>query len=478
MKIEEYESGKDKTLHIPLRDDGKEFDPDDLYGDQQLIVAEIMSKIKEWLEADDLSTFKPMRMTINGSGGSGKSVVINTVVTLLRKMFQCNDVIRVVAPTGTAAFNVKGETFHHLLGEKVKPSSYTPNTMNSEKRKKLVKKFKTLLALIIDERSLASSKSLGTTERMISETVFEGGHLREQSWGGVPIVILVGDDYQLPSTEDGALTALTKKGGNKMVQIGRAAMLECAECVMNLKGSKRMQKSQKKEKALINRLRKTKELSEAQTKKLLSLHLSSMKERMGATYTDEIEKKAVFLFYTNEKRTKHNLKQLIKTTGPTNPVAILKPQSFGNVNGKADRRHFDNKPPSATLIAVGSKVALYNKNFCPLWGLHNGAGGTVEELVFAKGTNPNNGDLPKYVVVNFPLYCGPAWDTNSPKVSKADISLPDDHSYPNNKITCRVFPFPSLNSDAIEVTVIIHVASGYSCHCVWHMPGQFTSFRV
>ena len=78
-------------------------------------------------------------------------------------------------------------------------------------------------------------------------------------------------------------------------------------------------------------------------------------------------------------------------------------------------RHFDNDAPSGALICVGAKVALDNKNFCPVWGLHNGACGTVKEIVFDKKKNPNNGDLPMYVVVDFPLYCGPAWDRDNPK---------------------------------------------------------------
>ena len=65
---------------------------------------------------------------------------------------------------------------------------------------------------------------------------------------------------------------------------------------------------------------------------------------------------------------------------------------------------------------MGAKAAINLRNFCPLWGLHNGACGTVVEIVFAKGTNPNHGDLPQYVVVEFPNYTGPAWDKKNDKV--------------------------------------------------------------
>ena len=35
--------------------------------------------------------FKPLRMTIMGCGGTGKSVLINTLVTCIRKIFDDND---------------------------------------------------------------------------------------------------------------------------------------------------------------------------------------------------------------------------------------------------------------------------------------------------------------------------------------------------------------------------------------------------
>ena len=182
-------------------------------------------------------------MTVNGPGGSGKSVVINTIVGIMRTMFGINDVVKIVAPTGTAAFNVSGETFHHLMGNRVTKKQYTPNAMGAKKRMELIKRFKSLLCLIIDERSLINSKDLGTTERQMSETIYGGGPLSEKSFGGLPILVLFGDDYQLPGTDEGGLGALYMNGGAKMTRLGRSALLECSHHVMELKGSKRIRKT-------------------------------------------------------------------------------------------------------------------------------------------------------------------------------------------------------------------------------------------
>ena len=113
-KIKESETETEVTLTIPLKEDGTEYTIDDLYRDQKEVVVVVMDTLKHFMEDDDLSTFKPLRIIINGQGGSGKSVVINTLVTLIRNMFGFNDAVRVIAPTGVAAYNVHGETFHHL----------------------------------------------------------------------------------------------------------------------------------------------------------------------------------------------------------------------------------------------------------------------------------------------------------------------------------------------------------------------------
>ena len=108
----------------------------------------------------------------------------------------------------------------------------------------------------------------------------------------------------------------------------------------------------------------------------------------------------------------------MEKSGPTNPVAICRTKSDGVHNGKAISSHFkDSKIPSSALLSIGTKVALENRNFCPQWGLHNGAVGTIEEIVFKEGESPNMGHRPQYVVVNFPQYQGPAWDTDNPNVS-------------------------------------------------------------
>jgi len=161
-------------------------------------------------------------------------------------------------------------------------------------------------------------------------------------------------------------------------------------------------------------------LHDSDVEKLQSLHLRSMESRHGPEIVEKIKDDAMFLFYRNAPRIRHNTMRVAKLSSPDNPVALLKCKSSNNTTGKGDRRHFESKTHSC-MMCLEARVAIRDRNFWPEMGLHNNACGIVKEIVFDKGNNPNHGDLPKYIVVEFPLYCGPAWDKDNPKVSSARV---------------------------------------------------------
>ena len=112
-------------------------------------------------------------------------------------------------------------------------SEYEPNSMSELKKQFLSNRYKHLLYLIIDERSLLTSRLLGTTAQVISETIFHGCN-SEQMWGGLPILILAGDDYQLPGIYEGAFESYLRFNGSKMTQLGRRrAFRECSNTDSN-----------------------------------------------------------------------------------------------------------------------------------------------------------------------------------------------------------------------------------------------------
>jgi hypothetical protein len=63
---------------------------------------------------------------------------------------------------------------------------------------------------MIDKQSMLSSIILEAAERNIRECVFNG-HNSKEIWGGVPVVLLFGDNYQLfPVTNEGAMQGYSK----------------------------------------------------------------------------------------------------------------------------------------------------------------------------------------------------------------------------------------------------------------------------
>lgn len=341
-----------------------------------------------------------------------------TLLAILRQLFYRNNVALTAGFTGASAFNILGETLHHLTGQGIS-GDYKPCSLSASKKQRLAEKFQHLLCLIIDERSLLSSKLLGTTAQIIKETIFSGCNSNEML-GGLPVLILAGDDYQLPGIAEGAFNVLKKVGGpSKMTNKGREVFKECAKNVFELKTIRRVQDKKSADKELINRVRLGTDVTDDDVKKLQSLHLENIRKEHGDEVVKEIEDQAIYLFWTNAKRIRHNLEKLVQMNSDDNPTAVIKPIGKGIKYSKSIRSHFTSDIPTASLLCVKAKVCIKGCNFSPMLGLHNGACGTVREIVFGKGKNPNNGDHPLYVVVHFPQYKGPVWDIDHPKVTRS-----------------------------------------------------------
>ncbi len=76
---------------------------------------------------------------------------------------------------------------HHLLGIGV---ARPEDKMSQKIQEKLQKQFESVLCLIIDERSMLSSKVLAAAERNVRQTVYNGQKSQE-IWGGIPAIILL-----------------------------------------------------------------------------------------------------------------------------------------------------------------------------------------------------------------------------------------------------------------------------------------------
>eukprot|EP00975_Prorocentrum_lima_P049794 10419697-Prorocentrum_lima.AAC.1 len=92
------------NLSIPRRSDGSKYSLDILSDEQKIIVLATIDTVVKFLTNDD--DYEPLRATVVGCGGCGKSLIINTIITIIRELTNCNSSVKVAAPSGSAAYNV------------------------------------------------------------------------------------------------------------------------------------------------------------------------------------------------------------------------------------------------------------------------------------------------------------------------------------------------------------------------------------
>ena len=174
-----------------------------------------MSKIKDWFDYDGTRPFHPLRLTVTGKPGTGKSVVIKTLRNICYNMFGSDNCVQVCAPTGGAAYNAGGQTCHRQWGLTRNPLS---EEMSSEKKKYICKQCMTTLILIVDECSLLDAYTLGFMENNVRQAVYSS-KCSTIPWGGVPVVVLFGDHFQLSSINPGAFEMMDTHRMQRILEI-------------------------------------------------------------------------------------------------------------------------------------------------------------------------------------------------------------------------------------------------------------------
>jgi len=222
-------------------------------------------------------------------------------------MTQSKNSVHVVAPTGNAAYNVGGETIHKFFSCN---DSEKLRQLTDQTKEILLKQLQCTLCVIFDERSLISSALLAQAEDHIKTFIYGGINKHEEdiSWGGIPIILLVGDDKQLPLIGRGAFstqfktTIQDKANGYKNAKIvgerykprGLYLFWEAGQHVMNLSVIERTNKNQMKFKEMLQNSRDNKPDTH-DVKELQRYHIDFSKV-IPDEYKEQIEKEAVHLF--------------------------------------------------------------------------------------------------------------------------------------------------------------------------------------
>lgn len=139
----------------------------------------------EFAQAVDLIENSRQHLFITGKAGTGKSTLLDYCCNHSQKN------LVLLAPTGVAALNVKGQTIHRFFGFPVNIS--VPQIENKEFKPRAVRIFKSLETVVIDEASMLRADLLDCIDAFLCLY----GPEKDKPFGGVQM-IFVGDLYQLP----------------------------------------------------------------------------------------------------------------------------------------------------------------------------------------------------------------------------------------------------------------------------------------
>lgn len=103
---------------------------------------------------------KPLRIIISGTAGTGKLFLIQCLVLLLQQQ------VRVLAPTGLAAFNVQGHTLHALLDL---PTKGDFKELEGNRLLRLQQHLAKVNYLIINEMSMVGRKTFGQLDKRLRQ---------------------------------------------------------------------------------------------------------------------------------------------------------------------------------------------------------------------------------------------------------------------------------------------------------------------
>ncbi|CEO59597.1 hypothetical protein PMG11_04269 [Penicillium brasilianum] len=170
---------------------------------QGIVVEKIISEVLSTVNSpQDPSPQKQTLLYVGGEGGVGKSQIIKAINAAMDLLHRKDEVI-LMAPTGAAADVIGGSTYHTSLGISLNHHRRTgvgPRVRRLWCRKSI---------MIIDEISMVdlSALSIINTHCKIARSLSRSS---PDLFGGLPIVILMGDFCQFPPVQGQALWKLPR----------------------------------------------------------------------------------------------------------------------------------------------------------------------------------------------------------------------------------------------------------------------------
>lgn len=300
---------------------------------------------EQFVSAFDKLENENKNVFITGKAGTGKS----TLLQYFRDHTIKN--VAVLAPTGVAALNVKGQTIHSFFHFR---PDITPEIVDEiHMRKAAYKLFRELDAIVIDEISMVRADLLDCIDAFLR---LHGRHA-DEPFGGIQMIFF-GDLFQLPPVvthhEKELFKSYYKSPYYFDAKVMEAIDFEYVEL------SKVYRQKDEEFIEILNSIR---------THKAEYNHLNTLNKRVNSSFVPQKDEFYIHLTTTNSMADQVNRRELAQLKGEF--------CSFeGKLGGKFDQR---NLPTHETLnLKVGAQVMFLNNDPNKRW--INGSLGTVSSL--------------------------------------------------------------------------------------------------
>lgn len=453
--------------------------------EQRLIITTVLKTCQQLVNGEkDVS---PCHLIVAGTAGTGKSFVLKSCTFLVQNLFRKAEAVRVAAFTGSAAAQVGGTTIHSLL--KLNPNAGSSGRESDSALLGLQKMCDDLIMLQIDERSMLSPGILGKTHLKLQR-----GYKRNNlPFGGIPILILYGDDGQLPppcatplydrsgkekSEEEkiGKLMYVNIKNAVYLSQMVRQQAAPCHACPSVSNTSINNPQTDPQHPSihppgqncdyfprLLHRMRFG-TTTQDDWKWMQYRQLTAISSRDVVEGSQFRDARTLWLVPTRAMAHNTNLERLeelhVKLVDSHGiGYAWVCPLSSVNT-GRLAKRAFGQSEdfgslPSQTWLCRDMPVIM-TSNVCQKWDLFNGAVGRVVDIIFREGEGPSadGTSWPRMLLVDFPRYSGPPFFEGFPHLVPV---FPG--KFEEKGSSREMFPIK------VGFCLTCHKAQGFTCGC-------------
>ena len=370
---------------------------------QRVIIGAVMRTLLRIKKGENVDQFP---LLVVGTAGTGKTFVINCITRLTRRLFNKNNSVLNLAPTGAAAVLLPdGRTLHSTtpiprLNKREAENELNDCPLSNDKLRELrsctgPSSNRKLFLLNLDERGMTSHNVAAWCSQRFKESLCEF----DLPFGGIPCVNWVGDHGQLSPFGGDDLHNPPKFSSTPAIRAGYA-LYQLFENVIILQETMRQKPDQK---VLLERLLRIRrgEITQDDWNAINSRYEGDLSEPEKKKF------KSSSTITLCETWAEVNVENHCKLAALNVPIAVIPALSRGpHMQGGSDTPL--GQIPARALIGVGCRVMLTkNQNGLTIFGLNNGAFGTVRAILYDEGEKPPS--FPAAVIVEFPNYSGPPW---------------------------------------------------------------------